>query len=58
VVGWWVMVHCGLFEQLKTCRNVGCYSNGSFSNDPRFTGILDGIVLFLKDFLEYWLLFE
>jgi hypothetical protein len=29
-----------------------------FLNVPRFTGILDGTVLFLKDLLEYWLLFE
>jgi hypothetical protein len=53
------MVHCGVFEQLKTCWNVRCYSNGSFSNVPRFPGILDGIVLFpLKDLPEYWLLLE
>ncbi len=35
-------VHCGLFEQPKTCWNVCCYSIGSFSKDPKFTGILDG----------------
>jgi hypothetical protein len=52
------VIHCGLLEQLKTCWNVDCYSNCSFWNGPRLTGILDGIVLFLKDLLEYWLLFE
>jgi hypothetical protein len=43
MVGWWAMVHCGLFEQLKTCWNVWNFG----WTCPVF-----------KDLLEYWFLFE